>query len=308
MFREKIPARQLSAWLFAGAVPVLTQLLSGGSWLWIAATGAAGAVMALYVWKSGWEPKPWQCPVLIIYIIILMGQLLPGVAGSWPVGDNYPAVPLILLLLAVWSARKGPSAAARVGAVLFWLVLIMYLTVLGAGAGDVEWRWLKPEMNLPDPMGLVVFVIPAAASCLLKEGDRPGGRLILPVVFTVVAALVTAGVLSPQVALTEENAFYEMSRSINLLGMSRRFEAVISAGMTVGWFALLTLLLTLCAVLTNRILCGLGKAGIWIAAGGAALWMLCELHISGWILLAAGTVFWVTIPLLTQGLGKRKKS
>lgn len=308
MFREKIPARQLSAWLFTGLTPVTIQILGGSSWTWVGIAGIAGGAAAFCVWRSGWEPKRWQCPLLILYIIIVVGQLVSGAAGSWPAGDSYPAVPLILLALAAWSAQKGPSAAARVGAVLFWFILIMYLAVFGAGAKDVRVEWLKPQWAMPDGTGLLLFLVPSVAVCLLRRGEKWGPRLILPAVFTFCAVLITAGVLSPAVAGKVEGAFYEMSRSINLAGVARRFEALISAGMTVGWFALLSFFLTVCGALVQRFLEGWGKAGVWISALSAAVWMLCGLHISGWFLLIAGAVFWVAMPILTQGLEKRKKS
>lgn len=308
MFRERIQARQLSAWLFTGLTPVMIQILGGSAWLWIGIAGIIGGVAVFFVWRSGWEPKRWQCPLLIFYIIIVLGQLVSDAAGSWPVGNSYPAVPLILLGLAAWSAQKGPSAAARVGAVLFWFVLIMYLVVFGAGVKDVRFEWLKPQWEMPDELGLLLFLIPAAAACLLRPGNVWGPRLILPTVFTLCAVLITVGVLSPAVAEKVDSAFYEMSRSINLAGVARRFEALISAGMTVGWFALLSLFLTACGALFQRFLEGWGKVGVWIGALSSAAWMLCGLHISEWFLLIAAAVFWVAMPILTQGLEKIKKS
>lgn len=308
MFREKIPSRQLSAWLFTGLTPVMIQLLGGSSWFWIGAAGIIGGTATFCVWRSGWEPKRWQCPLLIFYIIIVLGQLVSNAAGSWPVGNSYPAVPLIVLALSAWSAQKGPSAAARVGAVLFWFVLIMYLVVFGAGAKDVRFEWLKPHWEIPNAMGLLLFLIPAAAACILCPGEKWGSRLTLPAVFTLCAALITTGVLSPVVAGKVDSAFYEMSRSINLSGIARRFEALISAAMTVGWFALLSLFLAICATLFQRFLEGWGRTGVWICALSSAVWMLCGLHISEWILLITGAVFWVAMPILTQGLEKIKKS
>lgn len=308
MFRERIPARQLSAWLFAGMTPVLIHLLCGGSWLWIGIAGAVSVALTLLVWSSGREPAKWQCPFLFIYIVLLLGQLLFRTAESWPVGDNDPWVSLILLAIAAWSAQKGPSAAARVGAVLFWAVLILYLTVFGAGAKDVELSWLRPEWQMPDELGLVLYLVPTASVCLLDGETKRGARILLPAVFTLAAALITVGVMSPGIAAETPNAFYEMTRSINLLGVARRFEALISAGMTVGWFALMSLLLTICGVLAQKIFPGRGRAAVWLAAGTAAAIKLCGMHISAFVLLIVGTVFWVAIPVLTQGLGKRKKS
>ena len=308
MFREKLPSRQLSAWLFAGMTPVLIQLLGGGSWLWTGLAGIVSVLAAGWVWRSKWEPKRWQCPLLLFYIIIVIGEMTHGSAESWPEGNSYPAVPLILLVLAAWSAQKGPSAAARVGTVLFWVVLIMYLVVFGAAVKDVELKWLQPHGRTPDPMGLLLLLTPAAAACLLRSGEKCGPRLTLPAIVALCAGLITAGVLSPAVADKTDGAFYEMSRSIYLMGSARRFEALISAGMTVGWFAMLSLYLTVCGTIFQSLFGRWGKAGLWICALAAAAWLLCGLHIPGWILLITGSVFWVALPVLTQGLEKIKKS
>lgn len=308
MFREKLPARQLSAWLFAGLTPVMIQLLSGIPWLWIGVAGILGNLAVYFVWRSGWEPKRWQCFLWIVYMIMVLGQLASHAAECWPQGEGGLAVPLILMALSAWSAQKGPSAAARVGAVLFWLVLIMYLAVFGAGAKDMRWEWLWPQWEIPHELGLLLFLLPAAAACLLRTEAAWEPRLILPSVFTLCASLITDGVLSSAVASKVDGAFYEMSRSINLMGVAQRFEAVISAGMTAGWFALLSMFLTVCGAMFQRLWGGSGKAGVWISALSAAIWMLCGLHISAWILLFGAAVFWVAMPLLTQGLEKIKKS
>lgn len=307
MFRERIPAAQLSAWLTAGTVPVLLQLLSGGSWVWIGLAGLLCYLLTVLVWRSGWEPAKWQCPFLFIYIVILLGSLLPDSAECWPSG-NERVLPVLILALSAWSAQKGLSAAARVGTVLFWAILILYLVVLGAGVKDVQLRWLKPKWTALDFPRLTVFLIPVSTVCLLKRGSLKTGRLALSGALVFAGAAITVGVLSPEVAVGTENAFYEMTRSINLLGVARRFEALISAGMTVGWFSIVSLLLSLCATLAQKFLGQGGKAAVWIAALIAAIMQLCGLHIEGKILILTGAVFWVGIPLLTQGLGERKKS
>lgn len=307
MFREKIPYPQLTAWLFAGMTPVLIQLFSGSPWTWVAIAGIIGVVLTMLVWRSGWQPSKWQCPLIFIYIVVFVGQLLSSAAQSWPKGDA-TAVPLILLLVAAWSAQKGPSAAARTGAVLFWAVLILYLAVFAAGLGDITCSWLLPRWELPDGYGLAVLLVPSFAVCLLGTGRKSVARLSLPVLFPVVGALITAGALSPEVASSLGNPFYEMTRSISLLGVARRFEALISAAMTVGWFALMSMLLTVCGVLTQKIFPGRGRSGVWLAAAAAAGVLLCGLHIPAIFMTLVGAVFWVVVPLITQGLVSEKKS
>lgn len=308
MFREKIPSRQLCAWLFAGMVPVLIQLLGGDAWIWITILGTVSVLLTLLVWRTLWEPPKWLFPFLFIYIVLLLSQLLGSVSAIWPSGEREPWVGLILLAVAAFSAQKGISAAARVGTVLFWTVLILYLTVFVAGTKEVNLPWLAPRWHLPDEMGLSVLLVPLMSVCLLKADGQKGTRLFLVPLFIVAAALLTTGILSPAVAINTPNAFFEMSRSINLFGIVRRFEAMICAGMTVGWFALMSLLLSVCSVLINKFLPLQSRVGVWVVAIGAAGLQLCGLHIRPSVLLIVGAVFWVGIPLLTQGLEKIKKS
>jgi hypothetical protein len=245
---------------------------------------------------------------VLVFNIIVLGTLLRECDESWPVGNSYPAVPLIVLTLAAWSAQKGLSAAARVGAVLFWFVLIMYLVVFGAGVKDVQLRWLEPRWEAPNALGLLVFLVPSAAAFLLREGEKWSARLTLPAIFAVAAAIITAGVMTATVTQRLEDAFYEMSRSISLGGVARRFEALISAGMTVGWFALISLLLSVCGQMVQYLFTSWGRAGVWVSALAAAGWMLCGLTILEWILLLGGALFWVIPPVFAQGLGRIKKS
>lgn len=308
MYREKIGVKRLNAWVFAATVPVLVRLLSGSGWV------SAGVLVSLAVAavalqdRRGREPAKWQCPFYIIYIVLLLTALLPLAADSWPSGETEEAVWMILLLLAAVSAGKGPMAASAVGAVLFWVVLILYGLLFLVGIKDVRPEWLKPQWTMPQPLAMAVLLI-APGSCYLTERRGENRRAFrLAAVTVTAAAALTAGVLSPWVAVECTDAFYVMSRSGSIEGIAGRLEPLVSAAMTVGWFALVNLLLTQCGALTEKAFGRGGKAGVWLAAAATAIGCLCGLHISGWLLLGAGTVFWVFLPALPQGLGPEKKS
>lgn len=308
MFHEKIPSRQLISWIFAATVPVGIQLLSGSGWVWTVCGGAISVAACAVLWKIHRETAKWESVFLFVYAVILLGQLLRHTAQCWPMGNSDPAVPLILLVLAAVSAQKGPSAAARVGAVLFWAVLGLYLLVFAAGAKDVKLDWLMPNQKAFNATGMMIYLLPWAAARLLKEHRPLSKKICLAPVFILVGTVVTAGVLSPAVAAKLPNAFYEMSRSLNLFDVARRFEALICAVTAAGWFSLMSLLLTLCGTYAHNVFPEKGRQGLWLAAAAAAVGALCGLHIKPAILLLAGTIFWVIIPLLTQGLDKIKKS
>ena len=286
---------------------MLTQLSAGSAWVSVTVAAAVAAGMAALVWRfTKWQSPRWMRMLQLLYVIVLLGSLLNEVANSWPTGHP-KAVPLLLMGLAVWSVSKGVSAAARVGVVLFWVVLLIYLAVLGAGVGEVRLQWLKPELGYVNPVSLALLLLPAGAIALMRKKQQWSGKVFLPYLFSLTAAVVIVGVISPQVAIGMDQSFYEYSRSLSLLGVVKRLEAVASAGMTLGWFALLTIILSMCAVQTEEIFSKGRRASVVIVAVLGALWLLCGLHIPQWILPAGAAVFWVLLPLVTQEIVKRKK-
>lgn len=309
MFREKVPQPQLNAWLFAAMTPPLIQILGGASWLTVLLVGVGCTAIGCLLMKRKNIPEySWLRGLQGGAALLLLSEILKWTAGIWPGGNTEPAVPLILLALAAWSARRGPANASKVGSVLFWFVLLLYLAVFAAGVKEVETRWLVPTIRLPEAAGMLVFLLPAAASVLPREGKDRQGKIWLSLLFALTAAVLTNGVLSAKVAGMTDKAFYEMSRSLSLPGLGGRFEALVCAGMTVGWFALMSLLLSLCAAAADALKTGWGKRGLWMSAAVAAGWHLCGLHIPWQLTVSFCTVFWVFFPVLTQEIVKIKKS
>ena len=308
MYSDKIPQRQLSAWLCAALIPTVIQLTAGSPWVSVLLVSAISLLCIFLRWHYGITPegKLWLMLQWLLAVAVL-GEICRSSVKSWPRG-GHDAVALILLALALWSALKGTYAAARVGCVLFWFILLLYLVLLGAGIKEVKMSGLIPSKGDADAMGCVLLLTPAAAGIHLAKEEVWKPQLAIIGGFCTVAAAVTAGVLSPYVAGVRENAFYEMTRSLNLLGQARRFEAVLSAGMTVGWFSLMSLYLSVSAKLAEIIRTGSGKVGAIGAAILASGYLLCGLTIPGWLLLILTAIFWVLLPLLTQGLGMIKKS
>lgn len=308
MFNEKIPTKQLITWLCAAILPAWIQLSAGEPWLGVtvAALMTAGAVWA--VWRWGRFDNKALLALCILFQVILLGTLLPYSAQVWPDGNQYPAVPVGILILAVWSAWKGPRAAAAVGCVLFWAVLAGYLLILGAGVGAMESQWLRPTWETPKPMVVLLGLVPSAAIIWRGTGSHRTARLALPAVVTVLASVVTDGVLSPELAGETENGFLTLSRSVSLLGIARHLEAAGAAIMTCGWFLTATLLLSLCAGQARRAGMKKVKPVILVCGVLSAVWMLCEMYISPGFLLFLGAVCWVFAPLLPQGVESEKKS
>lgn len=308
MYREQIPHRRLTAWLFAAVTPTAIQLISGGSWVWTGLICALCVFGVLLRWRFGGGSEPF--PIAIgqwLVTVWVLASVSDGAMGSWPGGEN-KLVPLALLALAAWCALKGPSAAARVGCVLFWFVLIVYLVLFGAGIREVELSRLLPGVGQRPHLAAVILMTPAAAGALRKEKGNTPVRLVLPAVFVLAACVITLGVLSPETAAVCDNAFYEMTRSLSILGAARRFEAVLSAAMTTGWFCLMSLYLCLCGHFAEGVSKGWGRRAVAISASVTAGILLCDMHISGRFLVVATSVFWVVLPIITQWIDAQKKS
>jgi hypothetical protein len=123
---------------------------------------------------------------------------------------------------------------------------------------------------------------------------------LVPLIAAVFTA-VTAGVLSPELAAQSENAFYDLSRSVNILGVMERIEPLVSAAMTMGVFCLLTG--QLCAV---RALIP-GKYTAAAAAGLAAVAMFPAKSLPLPLLTAGNVLFWVLPTFVTLSLRGAKR-
>ena len=142
---------------------------------------------------------------------------------------------------------------------------------------------------------------------LNKKDTNKISSVAVTSVFCVVASIITAGVLSPAVASGKVNPFYEMTRSLTILGQARRFEAILSAGTTVGWFALFSLYLSVCGEMSERFAQGWGRKGILLAALTASALVLWNVKIPGWILLILSVILWLVVPLIAGLNSLRKK-
>lgn len=289
MYRETVPSRQLSAWIGAALCPTAVQLAATTGWRWTLICGVLCWAAIGLVWKWGSYGR-WVSIGAYILLVIFTGQIIKESATVWT-GNSYPWIPLVLLALALWAALKGGSAAARVGCVLFWAVLIMYPVVFGAAIRDVDWqRSIKDgEINWQIP---VLLLLPALGKVLLRKEQPYPFRMIIPICLAVIGTLLTVGMGC--------ESLYEMIRSIDLFGAVKHFEAVVCAGATLGWFSVLSYCLSVCGGL------GAGRPSVITAALVISAWMLCDVHIQYNILLILGAIFWVFLPLLTQVIDGEK--
>lgn len=292
MYHDTLSSRQLGAWIGAALCPVAVQLAANMGCRVVAVTGAVCALVAWLVWKWGRFGR-WTSIGAYLFLIIYVGQLLRESAAVWR-GNSYPWVPLMLLTLALWSSLKGAAAAARVGAVVFLGILIIYPAAFGAALREVNWSWAMEKEVVWGYQLFGLLLLPTLTKSLCKDDGVPATGWLLACGLALVGTVLTLGMRA--------GSINEMINNISIFGTLKHFEALICAGATLGWFSLLSLTLSCCGHL------GAGKPSVVMAALVIAAWMLCDMHIQYNILFAFGAIFWVFVPLLTQVIDKQKNT
>lgn len=319
---NKILPRQLCALTFGAFTVPAIAILPRTGWLWagLASLGAAALLCAALLLCRKRETNPVlagaQCRTgrMVLRLTLGWNVLALGAAARWlcgiyPDGGAFPLIGLLLLLLAAYAAGKGVSAVARAGAICFFFFVILYGVLFGVSLPQVRGQWLKP-VTQPKWALLPAALLPLCA-LYLTGYCRGRGKVSLwavgGILTAVLAGLVTAGCLSPEIAGSEPLGFYAMSKSLSLFGAMERFEAVVSAALTAGGFCLLALLCLVNAEILRVLRPGYekwGAAGNFLLGGAAiALSGVC-----GAGFLAAGTaIFWGVVPLLLPAVVKVKK-
>ena len=300
---NKITSAQLTVWIITAMIgPVV--YFSDGNWL---CTLIAACVMGLLNWTAIRFGRHWEGPIYalvqILWISVLLSQIAGYSADCWPTGERtFPVIPLTMLALAALSAIKGDRNAANGISVLFWIVSALIGAVILFGIGNIDVDYLQSRAQRVDARMLLVLILPAAAGLLNKEKCSP----IPFVAVTAIAggiSLWIAGTLSAQVAGQLKWPFYEAAKSVQLLDIAKRFESLVSVGVTVGNYALYSMLF--CTVRTNAKALGHEKEMIVTAGIIAAALMLLRIQINPAFSVIICGVLWLFFPSL--GLLKPKK-
>ena len=213
MFSEKIPPLRLCLWIIVALGGPLAQLAGITSWLTTAAMALVcgllcAAVMNLPQTEN--RISRWICGLQLLWLAVFAGQLSAESASSWDEGSTYPAVPLILLLLAAFAAKGGGEKASRAIAAVVWLVALMFAVVLGAGTAMIRGGNLIPEWQEPSWNIAGLLLVPAASLLLPQESGKKNRWIPIAVgSFAIIANLWVIGCMSPQVAAQEKGAFLE---------------------------------------------------------------------------------------------------
>ena len=328
---DSFSPRQLCALMATSLAAPLVTICASRSWQWVLLAAAAAGIFYIYiVWAAGGVPPRTGYGRMLrlaygraggrvlmglywIWLLLSTGLAANMSAGAFPQDQSLPLIPLTLVLLAALVAAKGPGAACRFGGTLFLLVAALLGCNLAFGAVDIQARNLLPAGTVGEAaVPLAVLLLPAAG---LFFRDRAEGRAsaylrwyLLAAALAVAVSIVCVGALGRPLAQAVEHPFWTMTRSISVLGVMERFEAVISSLLSVSFCCLLAFLLTLGGKTLSSAAPVLGESpSVWVSAalGFAAIWLAP--YIPTWVWLAGSGVFWGFLPALTLGLVRGKK-
>ena len=301
--KSELPHRAVNMWLLTAAIPAILSVTGRSGYLGILAGAlvCGGVCMAVRVYGSGKVPR-WICAAELLWLIVFLGAVAKESGACW---EGQPiAVPGILLALAALLSCRGSAGASRAGAALLWLVLPVLGIVALAGITNVNPQWIRDEFHAPEGTLLALLLLPCLPVFLPVTEIKKGKWLCwVPALVAVAASLLLEGTEGGPVA---GNGFYEFSKGISLLGIAERFEALVACMLTLGWFALFSMILSAVHHLSGQFCAQYAGWSVWISAAAAA-GLMCILPKEGdWV--AIGTlIFWVFLPLATQGLVVRKK-
>lgn len=330
MTRDEFSPRQLLALLATALSAPLAVVCSGTAWRWVLAAAALAGCFYLYIVYAARS-----LPRGLGYAGMLtraygrwLGRGIAGVYWLWlalsaaragrlaelafPETRAFPMIPLALLAVAALTASKSTASVCRFGGVLYLFVTALLIFTLAFGAANVEPHNLLPAGKPSDLLGpLGVLLLPAVGLFLLDRMDGNRGKCgrwyLLTAGLAAALSLVCTGALSLPLAKRAANPFWLMSRSISALGVMERFEALISALLSLGFCCLLTLLLLAGRKAFRCARPGApSRAAAWATAGAAVILLWAAPVIPNSFYLFGDLIFWVLLPVLTLGIVSRR--
>ncbi len=297
-------ANQLSIWVITAMLgPIL--FFSKGNWFDTLAVSLALSVATGCAVRYG---KHWNGPIYnivqLIWLALILTHFLGYSSDCWPTGDcTFPVIPLTLLILAAASSIKGYDATANGISIVFWMGLFLIGVVFVAGLWNIKPVNLYPKTQNIDAQTMLVFMLPGAVGLIKGNKFRLKASAVIIILAVVIPAWI-AGILSPVIAMQVKWPFYEAAKTVALFDVAKRFEALVSVGVTLCNYALYSLLLCAAASIGRRF--GRTREAIVICVGISASLMLLGASIKPEILLVLSIIFWVILPLF--GILSRNKN
>lgn len=295
MIKRSVTDIQLGIWMITAAVGPLIYYTDGnwaGTLLW--GTGISLMIWGAMRFGSHWDGIIYNA-VQCLWLAVVLSQFLSYSADCWPTAEkSTPIVPLVLLMLATISAARDWKFAASGISVLFWIMLFLLGIVLLAGVPNLKGEYLAIGTNEIKASVLFSLLLPAAASFMPCRKVKISPLIMVAVIGTVIAIWVS-GILSPNIASQVQWPFYEASRSVQLLNVAKRLEALTSAGVTIGNYALYSMLLRSARSIGDKF--QKGKETLVIIAVISATLSLLEIVVAAEILILGSLILWIILPL-----------
>lgn len=291
--------------LTALAVPVM-QAVSGCSWLTAAGLGILCLGVCAGVEALGVPETKWLRAAQWVWLTAILGTVMGWTLYCWP--SDSPVIPGTLLLLAAWTAAGGEEQSMRAGNLLRFFLIGLLGAVLLSGLFDIRAENLRPSWRLDTGDLITVLLLPSAGVCL--GGKGMGTKLFLLVLATAVSAVVT-GVLSEPFAAAQLSAFYELSKSVRLLGAAERFESLAAAGLTLGYYVFACWCLSLCGKWGKIVTKSEKTWPVWLSAVAAFAGFFVKWPKTASFLPAGSVIMFVFAPLtavLIEKWKRRKKN
>lgn len=270
--RGKISSGTLWAWVTAALIAPFSESMGSAPWPW--ALGLTLGAGVLFLCAESATGRQWHCGKVLAWVELLFLILAAAFAADqigWLRGeaDSGWCFSAVLLVLAAWSAEKGGNAAGRCGAALLWLAGIGFILLTICALPDAAMENLYPASRYREGGAtLLAALLPGAALLLPREkGKNPWAWVMAWAGAAGVIAILTSGVLSPEIAGQTQWAFLKMLDGAELLGIPQRLDGLAACVVTISWFCLLSLLLSCAGRMGGILREGKESWAIWAAAG-----------------------------------------
>ena len=307
--KNNVQATQVTAWFLTAMIGPLLCILGKESWLTVLVVAIICGLLVSFTHRYGTQSLPkWLCIAELAWLTLFLGSIAKKSGTFWEGGSDTIIIPSVLLLLASIATQRGAQQTTRTGATLMWLVLPVLGIVLLAGSAEGNVKWIRNDLETPDGL-LPAFLLIPCLWVFLPLQEEKQRKWVVPIlgILAVVCTCILDATIGSSLAKESENGFYEFSRGVNIFGVAERFEALIACCLTGGWFALFTVFLSAAYHLAQRVNENFATWCVWLIAA-IAIGSMCTLHIPHWFLPLGSLIFWVFLPIATQGIGYAKKS
>jgi hypothetical protein len=282
---DRLTTKQMLLWTASAMSAPLAIYGGKTSWEWTLVIGILCVGISLLTIRFGSADYGKILRLVqLVTLSVAAGAFSREISACW--GEESMSMPLALLALAALSVGKSSQSAGRVCCCVAWIAAILYALVLVVGLKNIQWPRLAAT-GYYDGLLIVAYLLPAV--WLMLPAERSGSRWLLGMVgFGLLISVLCFGTLSARGVVDAQQPIYQYSKSLTLLGIAERFEAVTSVALTLGLYCVLSLLLSAAESMI--------KHGAVIAAVIASI----NVQISTKITVILAIFAWIILPTINS--------